>query len=100
MINDENGHGVDSYFHLAAMITGSQISLQSQISSGEGWGGNYVVHHKCHVQCALLDLKNSVGHQSHWRLRAALTKALPFRAALVEALPICQGDETAKEEQT
>ena len=104
MINDENGHGVDSYFYLAAMIIGSQIfqsqiSLQSQISSGEGWGGNYVVYHKCHVQCALLDLKNSVGHQSHWRLRAALTKALPLRAALVAALPICQGDTAAKEEQ-
>ena len=62
-------------------------------------GGDYVVYHKCHVQCALLDFKNSVGHQSHWRLRAALTKALPLRAALVAALPICQRDTAAEEEQ-
>ena len=100
MINGENGYDADSYIHLAAMITGSQIhsNLKFTPISNKlqgGMGGNYVVCHSVIFDCALLDLQNyhgnqnSVGHQS----------PLQFRAALVKALPIRKGDQTAKEEQ-
>ena len=100
MINGENGNDADSYIHLAAMITGSQIlrfsnSLQSQISSGEGRGGimlcvtvSYLIVH-CLTSKITMGIKNSVGHESPLQLRAALVKALPIR----------KGDQTAKEEQ-